>query len=107
MNQHELYCNSGPYGGWQGACNCNARFQNSDEALAALRKKLSGDDEKLDSTPISLTVYAAVGSITVTVREDSIEMRDNNLIAEGATDNATLNDLYTFVNVIGYMTRPI
>lgn len=95
-------------------CDCLApRFPQSDEALQKLRDLLASPlpwaDEKLDSSPILLTVYTNVGEMTVTVREDSIQYKPGGvLIAEGNADiQETFNDCYTFHGVIGYRTRPV
>lgn len=59
--------------------------------------------DALDALPVNLTVYGPNGSVTVRVREDSIEVKDGNLIAEGTVEDDK-DRLFTFPNVLGYST---
>lgn len=65
---------------------------------------LYGDCPDLDARTVSLTVYGPAGSCTVLVREDSIEVKDGSLIAEGPVGTADVDRLFTFPNVLGYST---
>lgn len=101
MNNHDQMCEKM----WSDArCGCKER---------RVHKAVFGEEEPLPaweqalltgSYPVSLTVYTTAGNVTVNgVREDSIEVKDGNLIAEG-TDTSSKTPLFTFPNVIGWST---
>jgi hypothetical protein len=64
---------------------------------------LFDEDDALEALPVLLTVYGATGTVTVRVREDSIQMKDGDLIAEGV--DADFNRLFTFPTPVGYSTH--
>jgi len=114
---HYSYCATYYYGGRPCDCPLNALApQTSDEALAALRVALAGDEDRVltdcevngcddaPAFPVVLTVYTAQGTVTVeNVREDSIKREGTDLIAE-AEDGSSSCPLFRFFDVQGYST---